>query len=99
MTLKSKNTGTLLIFLALFIITATTAGCVEMNRKTQKISAPLLGSASITEVTYLWGENGFMTHRYLLDVQGLGGSAHFEMSRNEYRAYLATMNIQNPSGS
>ncbi len=99
MTLKSKNIGKLVILLALLLITATTAGCVEMNRKTQKISAPLLGSASITEVTYLWGEDGFMTHRYLLDVQGLGRSAHLEMSRNEFQSYLIKMDLQNPPES
>jgi hypothetical protein len=52
----------------------------------------VLGSITVTEITFLWGEDGPFTHRYIVDMRFLGGSAHVEMSRREYQQLLAQMN-------
>jgi hypothetical protein len=85
--------------LILFLTVAvSSAGCLKLNQKSQTVTG-MLGSITVTEVTYLWGEDGPFTHRYIVDMRLLGGSAHVEMSRREYQQILASLNVNPPAQS
>jgi len=86
-----------IIINALFLpARVTSAGCLQHGRKTQTTNG-VLGSVSVTHVTYLWGEEGPFTHRYIVDLRVLGGSAHVEMSGSEYRELV--MRLQQGSNN
>ncbi len=86
----SRYTGHILCIAMLILVCCTSPGCLQLNKKTQTISG-VLGSVSVTEITYLWGEDGPFTHRYIVDMRILGGSAHVEMSRREYLDLLSSI--------
>lgn len=61
----------ILIFLLFSII--FTAGCVEIGRQTQTENY-VIGKVTVTEVTYLLGDDGLFTKIYVLSIQTIGSS-------------------------
>jgi len=74
----------ILIFLLFSII--FTAGCVETGRTTQSENY-IVGKISVTEVTYLWGDDGPFTKQYVVSIQALGSTRQSTtMSKAEYES-------------
>jgi hypothetical protein len=96
---SALRTSRILPFALLFLflmVAVFSAGCLKLNQTSQTVTG-VLGSISVTEVTYLWGEDGPFTHRYIVDMRLLGGSAHVETSRREYQQILARLNANPPA--
>jgi archaeal flagellin FlaB len=72
-----------LLFLSTFI-----AGCVETGRSSQTENY-LVGKISVTEVTYLWGNDGPFTKQYIVSYQTIGSERQSRtLSKSEYESLI-----------
>jgi hypothetical protein len=70
--------------IVLLFSTILAAGCIETGRTTQSENY-IVGKISVTEVTYLWGDDGPFTKQYVVSIQAIGSTRQSTiMSKAEY---------------
>jgi archaellin len=75
-----------LFFVLLLLATILVAGCIETGRTTQSDNY-IVGKISVTEVTYLWGDDGLFTKQYVVSYQAVGSPRQSTtISKAEYES-------------
>ena len=75
-----------LLFVVLLVATILVAGCIETGRTTQSENY-IVGKISVTEVTYLWGDDGLFTKQYVVSYQTVGSARQSTtLSKAEYES-------------
>ena len=75
-----------LFFVVLLVATILVTGCIETGRTTQSENY-IVGKISVTEVTYLWGDDGLFTKQYVVSYQAVGSPRQSTtISKAEYES-------------